>query len=81
MTWAACECGCGWEGEDDVTQWCIEEAALIAYDLHLDAEQREEAAEQPEAPMKKPGEITDPVMVEAMRKVKEIHFQNTGVRT
>ncbi len=21
-----CECGCGWAGEDDVTQFCVEEA-------------------------------------------------------
>lgn len=27
MAWTACECGCGWEGLDDVTQWLIEEAA------------------------------------------------------
>jgi hypothetical protein len=23
-----CECGCGYEGEDDVTQFCIEEAVF-----------------------------------------------------
>jgi hypothetical protein len=23
-----CECGCGWEGEDEVTQYLIEEAVL-----------------------------------------------------
>ena len=24
-----CECGCGWEGEDEVAQWLIEEAVLL----------------------------------------------------
>jgi hypothetical protein len=28
-----CECGCGWEGEDEVTQWLVEEAAFLALDL------------------------------------------------
>jgi len=32
LTWARCECGCGWEGEDEVTQWLIEEAAFAALD-------------------------------------------------
>jgi hypothetical protein len=25
----ACECGCGWQGEDEVTQWLVEEAARM----------------------------------------------------
>ena len=29
LTWARCECGCGWEGEDPVTQFLIEEAAFL----------------------------------------------------
>jgi hypothetical protein len=24
-----CDCGCGFEGPDDVTQWCVEEAATL----------------------------------------------------
>lgn len=24
-----CECGCGWEGEDEVTQWLVEEAVVM----------------------------------------------------
>lgn len=53
---------------------------MIAYDIYLEREQHaEEQAEQEVT--KKPGEITDPVMQEAMRRAKEIHFLNTGVRT
>jgi hypothetical protein len=26
---ANCECGCGWEGVDEVTQFCVEEAAAL----------------------------------------------------
>jgi hypothetical protein len=29
LTWVACECGCGWEGEDEVTQWLVEEAVVL----------------------------------------------------
>ncbi len=29
FTWVRCECGCGWEGEDEVTQWLIEEAVQL----------------------------------------------------
>lgn len=29
MTWVQCDCGCGWEGEDEVTQYLIEEAVLM----------------------------------------------------
>lgn len=29
LTWVTCECGCGWEGEDEVTQWLVEEAVQI----------------------------------------------------
>lgn len=28
MTWVRCECGCGFEGEDDVVQFCVEEAVM-----------------------------------------------------
>lgn len=41
-----CECGCGWEGEDEVTQWLVEEALhlkLVANARKRDPE--EEAAE------------------------------------
>lgn len=24
-----CDCGCGWEGEDEVAQWLLEEAAAV----------------------------------------------------
>lgn len=29
MTWVRCECGCGWEGEDEVTQLLVEEAIAL----------------------------------------------------
>jgi hypothetical protein len=38
LTWARCECGCGLEGEDEVTQWLIEEAAFWVLE-HLEAEE------------------------------------------
>jgi hypothetical protein len=28
VAWTWCECGCGWSGVDDVTQFCVEEAAF-----------------------------------------------------
>lgn len=34
-----CECGCGLEGEDDVTQWLVEEAAFLALDVFEAREQ------------------------------------------
>lgn len=66
-----------------MTQFCIEEAVTIAYDLHLEVEQQRELEEERKAnePERKPGEITDPVMQQAMQRVKDIHFANTGVRT
>jgi len=30
LTWVRCECGCGWEGEDEVTQWLVEEAVVVS---------------------------------------------------
>lgn len=33
LAWVRCECGCGEEGVDEVTQWLIEEAAMIALDV------------------------------------------------
>lgn len=44
----ACECGCGLEGEDPVTQWLIEEAAFLAADAQ-DAQAERLAYEQAEA--------------------------------
>jgi hypothetical protein len=29
-----CECGCGYEGEDLVTQYLVEEACMVALDAH-----------------------------------------------
>jgi hypothetical protein len=57
-----------------VTQFLIEEAAAIYYDAVATAEME---AEQP-AP--RPGEITDPVMQQAMAEAKRLHFEATGVR-
>ena len=45
LTWATCECGCGWEGEDEVTQWLIEEAAFSVLD-ELDERRRLAKLEQ-----------------------------------
>lgn len=71
LTWASCECGCGFEGEDDVTQFCIEEAALIHYDAFIAAQQEaEEAAERERA-----------AVADAMAKAKQLHFERFGVRT
>lgn len=42
FTWVTCECGCGWEGEDEVAQWLIEEAVVRR--LQVD-EQRDPAEE------------------------------------
>jgi hypothetical protein len=85
LTWVSCECGCGWEGEDDVAQFCIEEAVLITFDAMQaaaleDERAREEAEAEAQQPKPKPGEITDPVMVDAMAKVKQLHFEQTGIR-
>jgi hypothetical protein len=41
LTWASCECGCGFEGEDDVTQFCIE----YALDARLDRIERQAMSE------------------------------------
>ena len=46
LTWVRCECGCGWEGEDEVTQFLVEEAAFAALDLHELAEQQKQMADQ-----------------------------------
>jgi len=40
-----CECGCGFEGEDEVTQWLIEEAAFMALDI-MDAREQRKAFEE-----------------------------------
>lgn len=29
LTWVQCECGCGWEGSDEVTEWLVAEAVLM----------------------------------------------------
>ncbi len=44
MTWTRCEC-CGWEGEDEVTQFLIEEAAFTALDV-FQSQERAKAAEE-----------------------------------
>lgn len=50
MTRTTCECGCGWEGEDEVTQFLIEEAVFDYYDRFLrEAEEEREAEEQQES--------------------------------
>lgn len=84
LTWAVCECGCGYEGEDDVTQFCIEEAANLALDVQMNAAADEEAeGARAAAPVveERPGTIRDPVMHEAMEQAKKMHFERYGVRT
>lgn len=44
LTWARCECGCGWEGEDPVTQYLLEEAGLLLLDA-AEARAESEAVE------------------------------------
>jgi hypothetical protein len=72
-----CECGCGFEGEDDVTQFCIEEAALITLDAFQNAQLERDEADKP---ADTPGTITDPVMVEAMARAKALHAHEFGVQ-
>jgi hypothetical protein len=78
LTWASCECGCGFEGEDEVTQFCIEEASLIYFDAYtaaqIEAEQEAEVERN-----RKPGEITDPVMQQAMEEARRRHAETFGV--
>jgi len=38
LTWVSCECGCGWEGEDEVTQWLVEEAVRVSASRLADRE-------------------------------------------
>lgn len=47
FTWVTCECGCGYEGEDEVAQHLIEEALLLRLELEEDLEKAQDAAEQP----------------------------------
>lgn len=41
-----CECGCGWEGEDEVTQWLIEEAVAFAGRASVAKSPEERAADE-----------------------------------
>lgn len=34
MTWVQCECGCGFEGEDPVAQYLLEEALMARLEQH-----------------------------------------------
>ena len=77
LTWVACECGCGFEGEDDVVQFLIEEACMIGLDAAQAAEM-EADLDEPEA--QKPGTITDPAMQTAMEEAKRIHQIEFGSR-
>lgn len=74
MTWAHCECGCGFEGEDDVTQFCVEEAMNISFDAAVRKAEEEEAKANA-----KPGEITDPAVQAAMDAAKRLHEETYGV--
>lgn len=69
----SCECGCGFEGEDDVTQFLIEEATALYYDAVLNAE-----IEADGKTPSKPGEITDPELAAAMDAAKDAHVKNFG---
>lgn len=77
MTWGSvrCDCGCGLghdeDADDDVTDWCIAEAVHVLYD-------ELQARELEDEPPVKPGTITDPVMQDAMDRVKEAHRKNFG---
>jgi hypothetical protein len=42
-----CECGCGWEGEDEVTQYLLEECALLILDAQ-EAREQDEATQNAE---------------------------------
>jgi hypothetical protein len=41
-----CDCGCGYEGEDEVVQWLVEEACYEAVDQAAHRAKQSEAAEQ-----------------------------------
>lgn len=41
FTWVRCECGCGYEGEDEVAQFLIEEALIEGLRTQDQAEQAE----------------------------------------
>lgn len=43
FTWLRCECGCGYEGEDEVWQFMIEEALMYRLDLENAAAKRQAA--------------------------------------
>jgi hypothetical protein len=60
-----------------VTQFCIEEAAFITLD-GFQNRQLDDGEGQADEPAVKPGEITDPVMQDAMAKAKQIHAQAFG---
>jgi hypothetical protein len=47
FTWVECECGCGWEGEDPVTQLVIEEAIMLRLRAE-EANERSKANEEQE---------------------------------
>lgn len=40
-----CECGCGYEGPDEITQYLLEEACMTALELH-DAREHTRGIEQ-----------------------------------
>jgi hypothetical protein len=73
-----CECGCGFEGEDDVTQFCVEEACLLLYEGVELERQGDSLIVEPEAAAK-PGEIRDPALLDALSKARELHQQQFGI--
>ena len=46
LAWVACDCGCGWEGDDEAAQWLVEEAVMLAVRAH-----DRKASEQDDAEM------------------------------
>jgi len=54
-----CECGCGWEGEDEVTQYLIEEAVMFRPRVdEINAVRAREADREAERLLERHAELT-----------------------
>jgi hypothetical protein len=65
VTWTRCDCGCGWTGLDDVTQFCVEEAAFEY------VEQREALLKANAVEDGTGGDAEDAGMAEAMKMARD----------
>jgi hypothetical protein len=72
---AWCECGCGWSGNDDVAQFCIEEALMFLVE-HEETKARIASLGVGGEPEDAAGEIPDAALAQA--KARAAHFARTG---